>query len=296
MIGLNFLKSNLYNANFVKLKLSLEKLSKNNIYSFLFGIFATMILQSSSALTAIIIAFLGANLIDLKPAILIILASNIGTCLTPFIFALNIKYITFILFFIGYILILLKKNKLALIGNIIIDVGFIFLGLRITNYSISCFSENGFFDIFFYNKQNNFLSFFLSILLTMITQSSSLVIVITQTLYQNDVFNLYQSLIFVLGSNIGTCIATYLYTFSFPSKVKIAIKVNIIFNILSAFIFILLLKYFCHITLFIKNLLLLNKPATIALFQLIFNFVPTIIIFMFYNKIYFLISNYFIKD
>ena len=292
MIGLNYLKNNLYNNNLNKIKTLLEHITSNNLRSFIFGIFATIILQSSSAFTALIIVFLGTNLVSLKTAILLILASNIGTCFSPFIFSLNFNNFSFLFLFIGLILILTKKHKCNLLGNIIIDIGFIFLGLALLNQSVSILNSFGFFDLFLKSNHDLF-TFLISILLTCITQSSSLIIALTQTLYQNDIFDLSKSLIFVLGANVGTCIATYLYTLSFPYKVKFAIKTNILFNLFSAILFFLFIKYFCILTLFLKNILSLNKPATIALFQLIFNMFPALIVFLFYNKIYFFITKYF---
>ena len=295
MIGLNFLKTNLYSTNSDKIKTLLEQFTSNNLRSFIFGIFATVILQSSSAFTALIIAFLGSNLIPLKPAILLILASNIGTCFSPFIYSLNINNFSFLFLFAGLILIIFKKHKYNILGNIIIDIGFIFLGITLLNQSISYLNSLGFFNVFF-KSNNNLFTFLISILLTCITQSSSLIIAITQTLYQNNIFNLSKSLIFVLGSNVGTCFATYLYTLSFSKKVKFAIKTNIFFNLFAAIIFFLFIKYFLDFTLYLKSILSLNKPATIALFQLIFNVLPTLIIFLFYNKIYCFIIKYFFKD
>ena len=93
LIGLNSMRESLFTLNSNSLKTTIKKLTNHKITSFLIGIIFTALIQSSSGVTAITIAFLSSGLLSFEASVLIILGSNIGTCITPFIFTFNIdKY------------------------------------------------------------------------------------------------------------------------------------------------------------------------------------------------------------
>lgn len=295
LIGLSNTKDSLYSLNSISFKKIISKLTNKNISSFFIGILLTAIIQSSSGITAITIVFLSTNILSFKSAALIILGSNIGTCITPFIFTLNIDSFSLIIIAIGYILSIIKQNKVHIIGNIIISLGLIFLGLNFLNYGLSFLEQNIIFSNILKNTKTPFLAIIISSLIATILQSSSATIAITQSLYQNNLINLQSGLGFMLGANIGTCIATYILALSSSKESKLAIKVNIIFNIIGAVVFFVFLNPFSNFLLILENKFNIEKDLIIAYSHLIFNIVSTLIVFVFFDKFLILCTKKFLK-
>ena len=106
----------------------------NRFFAVLTGTFITMIIQSSSATTVMVVSFVNAGLLTLKQSIGVIFGANIGTTITAWIvslfgFKFNISAFAIPLFGIGFILTSLKKIKKQSIGEALMGFGLLFLGL-----------------------------------------------------------------------------------------------------------------------------------------------------------------------
>ena len=284
LIGLNSMRESLFTLNSNSLKTTIKKLTNHKLTSFLIGIIFTAIIQSSSGVTAITIAFLSSGLLSFEASVLIILGSNIGTCITPFIFTFNIDKYALLIVVLGYILSLVNRHKIKILGNIIIGLGLIFLGLGFLDYGLNYLSQNILFTNILKNTKSPFLSIIISSFVATILQSSSATIAITQSLYNNQIISIYSALGFMLGANIGTCLASYVLAISSSKEAKLAIKVNIIFNIIGALAFFIFLKPFANLLLFLENYYQLTKSVTIAYSHLIFNITSTLIVFIFFKQ------------
>lgn len=285
LFGLNSLRSSLFNLTSEKFKLILSRFTNTNIKAFLLGITSTAIIQSSSGITAITIILLSTDILPLKAAVLIILGSNIGTCFTPFLFTFNIGNYSLLLVILGYFLSIRKKDKIKLTGNIIISLGLVFLGLNFLDLGLNDISNYQTFTYLFTTK-SNFLSLIISTIITSLLQSSSATIAITQSLYQNSIITLTSSCFFMLGANIGTTISSYSYAKSLNSNAKLAIKINILFNILGSLIFIILLKPFIIFLNYLKDTFNLTNQLTVAYSHLIFNLLTSLITFIFFDFLF----------
>lgn len=285
LFGLNSLRSSLFNLASEKFKLILSRFTNTNIKAFLLGITSTAIIQSSSGITAITIILLSTDILPLKAAVLIILGSNIGTCFTPFLFTFNIGNYSLLLIILGYFFLIRKKDKIKLTGNIIISLGLVFLGLNFLDLGLNDISNYSQFTYLFTTK-SNFLSLIISTIITSLLQSSSATIAITQSLYQNSIITLTSSCFFMLGANIGTTISSYSYAKSLNSSAKLAIKINILFNILGSLIFIILLKPFIIFLNYLKDTFNLTNQLTVAYSHLIFNLLTSLITFIFFDFLF----------
>lgn len=286
LFGLNSLRSSLFNLTSEKFKLILSRFTNTNIKAFLLGITSTAIIQSSSGVTAITIILLSTDILSLKSAVLIILGSNIGTCFTPFLFTFNIGNYSLLLVILGYFLSIKKKDKIKLMGNIIISLGLIFLGLNFLDLGLNDIVNNSTFISLFTNTRSNFFSLITSIIITSLLQSSSATIAITQSLYQNNIINIASSCFFMLGANIGTTISSYSYAKSLNNNAKLAIKINILFNILGSLIFIIVLTPFINLLSYLRDTFDLNKELIVAYSHLIFNLSTSLVTFIFFNFLF----------
>lgn len=286
LFGLNTLKSLLFTITNTRFKNILTSFVNSNFKAFLFGIVATAIMQSSSGLTAIAIVLLSSDLLNLKSTVLIILGSNVGTCITPFIFTFNIGDYSLVFIIIGYLLTALKKNILKTLGNIIISLGLIFLGLNFLESGLNGISEASLLNSIFSLNKSPIFSLTISTLLATILQSSSATIAITQSLYESNIITLTNSIFFMLGANIGTTISSYSYASNLKKEAKVAIKINIFLNILGSLVFIIFIKHFEILILKVGTLLKASKELTVAYSHLLFNIISSLTIFIFFDFLF----------
>ncbi len=254
-----------------KIRYYIKKFTNNYHISFLLGIILTLLLTSSNAVTVILIAFLAANLINTKSALAILLGSNIGTTITVFLFSFDIGVISIILIITGLILKLFKRNNISLF---FIYLGILFYTLIVMSISFDSLSDN----IKYLFTNSNLLTMLEGALITTIINSSSTTIISAGMLFSNNTISLQQAISLMLGANIGTTIATYLYTINQNKKVKKVILYNIIFNIFGAILFLIFIDYFIILLNYINFLKYPNQ--TIALSHLTFNLLTTIILYI----------------
>ena len=179
------------------------------VKAILSGTFVTAILQSSSVVSLMVLAFVGAGIIELKNAIGIIIGSNLGTTFTGWvvaIFGFNFDIEEFTLPFIAFgglsMVFFAKREKLFLFGQLIIGFGFLFLGLDYMKSSIALLAEN--FDISPFAAYSPYLLFLVGFVLTAIIQSSSAAMVIALSALYAQIITLEAAAAMVIGNDLGT--------------------------------------------------------------------------------------------
>jgi phosphate:Na+ symporter len=111
LFAMHLLEESLKNLSGRNFKLFLQKITKNNISAVAGGIIITVVLQSSSMISLMVLAFVGAGVFSVKNAIAIILGANLGTTLASWIlatlgFGINIAVFAYpIICFSGFLLI-----------------------------------------------------------------------------------------------------------------------------------------------------------------------------------------------
>lgn len=142
----------------------LQKHTNNNFKSILVGIFSTALLQSSSAVTLLLLAFVGSGVIQLSNALGIILGANLGTTFTGWIvstlgFELNISKSIMPLVAIGsLVFIFLSSYKFFKEwGRFLIGFGLLFLGLSFMREALS--DLQGSFDLSYFSESNRYVFF-----------------------------------------------------------------------------------------------------------------------------------------
>lgn len=216
----------------------INKLTANRFVAVLVGLFVTMLVQSSSVTTVMVVGFVNAGLMQLTQAIGIIFGANIGTTITGWI--ISIKVGKYGLLFIGlgiFPLLFARSNRNRQIGRIIFGIGMIFFGLMIMSDAFKPLrSMPSFIDSISYFSGQNYPSYFASIfvgcLLTMIVQSSSAMLGITIALASTGVIHFHTAAALVLGENVGTTITAILASVGGNINAKRAARAHAIFNIL----------------------------------------------------------------
>ncbi len=279
------MRDSLIRANNEKLKRILEKATGNKAIALITGIFTTFLIQSSSGVTAIVVALMSANLLSLSQGLMVMIGANIGTTTTAFVFTLSIEKYSLFFVIAGYILFLFKNRKLSNIGSIIIGFGILFLGIDIMNDGLNMVLDHPLFLQMMYLLSGNSLSGTLGgIIISALIQSSSVTIGLAQSLYAFSSISLPVAISMMLGANVGTTIASLIVVVSATKEAKIAVYVNIIFNLVGALVFLIFLNPFSAFLFYLESFIK-NKKMVIAYSHLIFNIISSIIFYFIFNKI-----------
>ena len=190
----------------------LAAMTSNRFKSILTGMLITMVIQSSSATTVMVVSFVNAGLISLVQSIGVIMGANIGTTATAWLISLlgfkfSISVIALPLVGVGFPFIFSKNVNRKSWGELIVGFAILFLGLDYLKDSVPNISENPQLLEFFQNyTSQGFFSVLLFIgigtILTMIIQSSSATMALTLVMCNNGWMSYELAAAMVLGENI----------------------------------------------------------------------------------------------
>jgi phosphate:Na+ symporter len=249
------------------------------------GTLVTAILQSSSAVSLMVLAFVGAGVMNMENAIGVMMGSNIGTTFTAWIvaifgFKLRIESFALPLIGIGGIVRIFfhSSSKLIQISRILIGFGFLFLGLDYMKTSVEALAQG--FDASHIPDYGLWLYLIVGILLTALMQSSSASIAIALTALNTQLINFKMGVAMVIGANVGTTITVLLGSLGgVQSKKRVGMS-HLIFNVITgvvAFLGIHGLVWFIKLFFAIDS----NSVMGLALFHTLFNTLGVILFFPF---------------
>ena len=252
MFGMKSMSEALQKMAGPQLRHVLGAMTTNRFTGVLTGVFVTAAVQSSTATTLMTISFVSAGLLTLVQAISVIMGANIGTTVTAWImslgFSFNISDFVYPAFFIGIILIYMKRRRI--IGDFLFGVAFLFLGLstlKDTGFSIVQNPEaNQAITAFFsrFNDPNFFnsaLFLFIGTVLTLCVQSSAAIMAITMILCSTGVLSIDQGVMLVLGENVGTTITANIVALGANTPARRAALAHFAINIFGVIWVLLLL-------------------------------------------------------
>ena len=262
-----------------RLREILNRMTSNPIKGVLAGIIVTALIQSSSGTTAITIGLVSAGFLTLRQAIGIILGANIGTTITAFIIGLDVGAYSLPILALGsFLLFFFKSNQVINIGRILFGFGALFYGLELMGDGVKPLADLQYFkDLMLAMSDNSFLGLAVGVVLTVVVQSSSATIAILQNFYANDLMDLQAALPILLGDNIGTTITAILAALVGSLAAKRAAMVHVMFNVIGATIFMILMPFFVMYVDYLQDILSLSKTMTIAFAHGSYNFINTLI-------------------
>ncbi len=253
----------------------IRKFTSNWLRSVLTGIVSTAVLQSSSAVTLMVLAFAGAGLLGMENSIGIVMGSNLGTTLTSWVVALvgfKLKIELLALPFIGLgglgLIFFGKSTRATNISRFMVGFGFLFLGLDYMKSSIEGLAYQ--YDLSAFQHWPGIAFIGIGIVLTALVQSSSAAMAIILSALYSQVISFNMAAYFVIGTNLGTTVTVLIGSLGGQViKKQIALS-HLLFNLTSAVIVTIALPLFIF---FIeKTIHLENDPVTgIALFHTLFN-------------------------
>lgn len=281
LFGIKFMGDGLKAIAGDKLRDYIERYTSTTIKGFLVGIVITILVQSSSATTAIMIGFIRAGLMRLEQSVGIIMGSNVGSTATSFLIGLKIENYALYIIIIGVFLTMLSSSKKRVyLGNAILGFGLMFFGLKIMGDELKLLSQLDSFSLLATKMaQYPLLSLSGGILMTALIQSSSAVIGIIQKIYETGGMTLNAALPFVFGSNIGTTVTAILAAFGGSLAAKRAAGIHTMLNVLGTAVTMIFLNQFINLNVWLAKTFHLNEMLQISVAHIIFNIIATIVVY-----------------
>lgn len=247
IMGMNFLEGALKNLAGRPFKLFLRKHTTNKIKAIGGGAIVTGVLQSSSIVNLIVLAFVGAGIIGMENALAVMLGSNVGTTLSSWLvatlgFKANIESLAFPLAGIaGICTVLFNKGSLWYKwSSFILGFGFLFVGLDYMKGSMEGLVNSIDLTVF---REYNILAFALiGLFITSLIQSSSATVAIVLSALHADAITLYMAMGIVLGSETGTTLKLLIASIGGVAVKKRAAWGNFMFNIIGSIVVLMLLN------------------------------------------------------
>ena len=240
LLGMHFLGEGLKNAAQEKLKTFFDKGIRNRLMGTFIGAFVTIIWQSSSATTVMVIGFINAGLMTLAQASGVIIGANIGTTLTGHIMAIRISdFIPLLMIIGGALFLFIKKDRTKEIGKVFFGFGLLFMGLGAMSTAMRPLAQSDFFkDIIMMLEGNLFLGILVGAIMTAVLNSSSATTAIILSLATAGAINLNVAIPIVFGMNIGTCLTGIISSIGANKAAKRAALFLLFFNIIGTILFI----------------------------------------------------------
>ncbi|NOT50211.1 MAG: Na/Pi cotransporter family protein [Chitinophagaceae bacterium] len=287
LLGIRFLEESLQQLSGRRFKLFLKKQTSNKLRAIGGGAIVTGVLQSSSLVSLMVLAFVGASVIPMENALAVILGANLGTTLDSWIvavagFKLNIENIALPvagLAGIGYA-VFNKESKLYNWCRFLLGFGFLFVGLGYMKTGMEGLVLSTDFSQF---KESPILIFFIiGFIITTLIQSSSATIAITLSALNAGAVALVPAMAIVLGSEVGTTIKLFVAGLKGVANKKRVALGNFIFNAIN----VLLILIFLHpLNKFITEVIgIKNNLYALVFFQTLVNILGIILFYPFLGR------------
>ncbi len=300
MYGMKALSEELQKMAGPQMRQWLQRATSNRFMGMLMGMIVTAAIQSSTATTLMTVSFVNAGLFTLGQAISVILGAHIGTTLTAWIMSAGlaggamggIAQYVYIAFFVGIILIYMKKRKSF--GDFLFGAGFLFLGLgtlKSTGMEMHL-EENPQIADFFLQFTNGSIPYPLTILiflligtvLTLCVQSSAAIMAVTMAVCITGIMPVELGVLIVLGENIGTTITSNIAALQANVSARRTAFSHFMINTVGVVWMIFLLKPFLSMVYAITGTET-NALLVLPTFHTLFNLINTLIMIWFVPQI-----------
>jgi len=226
----------------------LSALTNNRIIGLAVGAFVTMVIQSSSATTVMLVSFAQAQLLTFGQTLSVILGANIGTTVTAQLIAFKLTDYAFLMIIVGFALtIFSKKDSYKHLGESLLGFGILFLGMKVMSDSMIPLRDYEPFIDLMKNLENPVYGLIIGAIFTALIQSSSAFTGIVIVLAQQGLLSLDAGIPLLLGANIGTCVTAGLASLGASREAKRVALAHVIFNTAGAILFLFWIPYFADI-------------------------------------------------
>lgn len=276
LFGMSVMSASLEKMAGGKLETTLKKATSKPLMGFGLGAGITIAMQSSSAMTVMLVGLVNSGIMEFPQTIAPILGSNVGTTFTAWILnlmgvqsdkfslilLLSPEYLSPIMAFIGIaVRMFAKKSAHKEFGTVLLGFSILMYGMEFMSSSVSAIKNMEGFDKFIGILENPWMALFVSTIFTGIIQSSAATVGIVQTLALSGLVTYEMAIPLVLGANIGTCVTALISAIGTNKNAKRVVAVHLYVNTVGSVIVMIL---FTVASFFIEDVLSM-QAGTVAI-------------------------------
>ncbi len=253
LYGMNVLSGGLSKLAGGSLERSLKRMTSNRFAGMGLGAGITIAIQSSSAMTVMLVGLVNSGIMTLGQTIGVIMGSNIGTTLTPWIFSmsgiegsgwialLKPENFSLVVALFGIIMIMMgKKNKHKDIGAICVGFAILMYGMKLMGDSVDGLENSPVFGEIISVFENPILGVLFGAVVTGIIQSSAASVAMLQALAAGGAISYGVAIPIIMGQNIGTCVTALISSIGVSRNAKKVSVVHIAFNLIGTTVCLIL--------------------------------------------------------
>ena len=294
LYGMTIMSGGLEKVAGGKMERLLREMTSNPIKAMGLGAIITILVQSSSAVTVMLVGLVNSGIMNLNQAIGVIMGSNVGTTVTAWILSLSglesdnffiqlLKPESFspLLALAGVIMIMgAKKSKPKNIGSILIGFAILMFGMELMKNAMSPLADMPEFAQVLTAFSNPLFGVLIGTIVTAVIQSSAASVGILQALSLTGGVSYAMAFPIIMGQNIGTCITAVISAIGVNTNAKRVAAAHIAFNVIGTVIFLTIyeiINSIWHLPFFEKAI----NPLGVAIVHSVFNIATTIMLFPF---------------
>jgi len=231
-----------------KMRSVLAAVTKNRLVGLLVGTVVTMVIQSSSATTVMLVSFVQAGLMSFTQSLGVILGAGIGTTITAQLIAFKLDDYALLMIAVGFGQYITAKNENSKnIGEMILGFGILFYGMKLMSDAMEPLRTHAGFISMMQELENPLLGLLVGTVFTALIQGSAASVGVIIVLAQQGLVTLEAGIPIIFGANIGTCITAGLAAIGTTREAKRVALANVFFKIAGVLLFIFWVPAFAGI-------------------------------------------------
>ncbi len=225
----------------------LAALTRNRVIGLMVGAFVTMVIQSSSATTVMLVSFVQAGLMNFAQSLGVILGADIGTTVTAQLIAFKLTDYALLMCAVGFAMRMMgKSEKVRNFGEIVLGFGILFFGMKLMSDAMKPLRSLPEFIEMLKGLENPLMGILVGTAFTALIQSSSAFTGLVIVLAQQGLIGLEAGIPMIFGANIGTCVTAGLASIGASREAKRVAMAHVVFKIAGVLLFIFWIPKFAE--------------------------------------------------
>jgi len=247
LYGMEKMSEGMKKATGNQLRTVLAALTRNRIVALFAGAFVTMVIQSSSATTVMLVSFVQAGLMNSAQSLGVILGGGIGTTITAQLIAFKVTDYALLMIALGFGLRMFSKtDSVRNIGEVILGFGILFYGMKLMSDAMKPLRTYPEVIELMKGLETPLFGLIVGTVFTALVQSSSASTGVVIVLAQQGVITLEAGIPIIFGANIGTCVTAGLASIGTSREAKRVAMAHVIFKVAGVILFIFWIPEFAE--------------------------------------------------
>ncbi len=248
LYGLRIMSGGLKKASGERVRSLVSRVTANRLYGLFSGAFASMTVQSSSTVMAILVGLVESRLMQGSQALAVILGAEIGTTAMAQLVSFRLHDYALLFFSGGFVLSSLgRKEPVKMAGEVLTGFGLLFFGLKLMSASTVALDRYAPLSDFLVYLDNPWLAVVSGIFVTALIHSSAAFIGIAITLAMQGSITLETGIALLLGANVGTCITAVFASSCMMRPAKRVALAQVLFNAAGVLLIFPFIGYFADL-------------------------------------------------